>query len=275
MTVGPPFTGGRDFTPLRSAPPPRLFATWWLRYLLVLSLLVGIVVALLREYAVAGQMDTAFVIVPHAMAAVMLVGWSALAMLDSARLVPSTRYRRSARAWVAVVLWLAAYVSPVAAFAALDRARSRFVDSSDDLVVAIVAAAVLVCFSLVWLPFRYHVREAHRIGAPVRVMTAWFWLPLFSAVGVLAVMALGLHDALAENGFTDLDRAARIGVLYGVPALMFAMSTWRATTVFDEVVELRWMRWRTEWEQTLVAFASQPPPGPEASPDIGRHRDGR
>jgi hypothetical protein len=40
--------------------------------------------------------------------------------------------------------------------------------------------------------------------------------------------------------------------------------------VFDEVIELRWMRWRTEWEQTLVAFASQPPPGPEASPPIDR-----
>jgi hypothetical protein len=47
------------------------------------------------------------------------------------------------------------------------------------------------------------------------------------------------------------------------------LSTWRATTVFDEVVELRWIRWRTEWEQTLAAFAAQPAPGPEASPIPG------
>jgi len=84
-------------------------------------------------------------------------------------------------------------------------------------------------------------------------------------------MALGLHETLAEDGFTDLERTVQVGVLYAVPALMFAMSTWRATTVFDEVIELRWLRWRTEWEQTMVAFAAQPPPGPEASPLIDRH----
>jgi hypothetical protein len=42
--------------------------------------------------------------------------------------------------------------------------------------------------------------------------------------------------------------------------------------VFDEVIELRWIRWRNEWEQTLVAFAAQPPPGPEASPVIDHPR---
>jgi hypothetical protein len=124
----------------------------------------------------------------------------------------------------------------------------------------------------VWLPFRYHVRQAHRIGAPVAVVAAWFWLPLVTVVGVLAAMALGLHDLLATDGFTDLERTVQVGVLYGVPALMFAMTTWRATTVFDEVLELRWIRWRNEWEQTLAAFAAQPAPGPEASPNIGRHR---
>ena len=123
---------------------------------------------------------------------------------------------------------------------------------------------------LVWLPFRYHVRQAHRIGAPVSVVAAWFWLPLVTAVGVFLAMALGLHELLADNGFTDLERTVQVAVLYGVPALMFAMTTWRATTVFDEVIELRWMRWRNEWEQTLAAFAAQPVPGPEASPAIHR-----
>ncbi len=272
--VAPPLSpdalGGHSFTPLRSEPPPRLFATWWLRYLLVLSQLVGIVVVLLREYAVPGGTDVLFVVLPHVMAGVMLVGWRALAMLDAARLVPASRYRRSSRAWVAVVLWLGAFASPVAAVAVVERVRERFADSSDDLVpIAIGTGAVLVCFVLVWLPFRYHVRQANRIGAPVGVVAAWFWLPLLAVVGVFAAMALGLHDALAEDGFTDLEGTLQVGVLYGVPALMFALSTWRATTVFDEVIEIRWMRWRNDWEQTLAALAAQPAPGPEASPIVG------
>ncbi len=263
--------GSPSFTPLRSEPPPRLFATWWLRYLLALSQLVGIAVVLMREYAVPGAMDTLFVVVPHVMAAVMLVGWSALTMLDAARLVPATRYRQPSRAWVAVVLWIGAFAAPVGALAVIDRLRERFAESTDDLLpIAIGVGALLLCFVLVWLPFRYHVRQAHRIGAPVSVVAAWFWLPLVTAVGVFLAMALGLHELLADNGFTDLERTVQVAVLYGVPALMFAMTTWRATTVFDEVIELRWMRWRNEWEQTLAAFAAQPVPGPEASPAIHR-----
>ena len=264
---------GHSFTPLRSEPPPRLLATWWLRYLLVLSQLVGIVVVLLREYAVPGGIDTLIVVVPHAMAAVMLVGWSAFAMFDSARLVPATRYHRQSRSWVAVVLWLGAFVAPVVAVATVEDLRDHVADGTDDLVPVAVAVVVLfACFVLVWLPFRYHVRQAHRIGAPVRVVAAWFWLPLFSIVGVLLIMALGLQDLLADDGINDLERTVQLGVLYGVPALMFAMTTWRATTVFDEVIDLRWLRWRTEWEQTLLAFAAQPAPGPEASPAIDHRR---
>jgi hypothetical protein len=264
--------GSHSFAPLRTDPPPRLFATWWLRYLLVLSQLVGIAVVLLREYAAPGGMDALFVVVPHVMAAVMLVGWSALSMLDAARLVPATRYQPPSRASVAVALWLGAFAAPVGAIAAIERLRERFADSTDDLVpIAVGTATLLACFVLVWLPFRYHIRQANRIGAPVRVVAAWFWLPLLAVVGVLIAMALGLHDLLADGGFTDLERTVQVGVLYGVPALMFALSTWRATTVFDEVIELRWMRWRTEWEQTLGALAAQPPPGPEASPTITRY----
>jgi hypothetical protein len=264
--------GASSFTALRSEPPPQLFATWWLRYVLVLSQLVGIVVVLLREYAVASAMDVAFVVIPHAMAAVMLVGWSALAMIDAGRLVPATRYRRKSRAWVAVALWLGAFTAPVLAVVVIERIRVRFAESTDDLLpVAVGTVTVLTCFVLVWLPFRYHVRQAHRIGAPVGVVAAWFWLPLVAVVGVLAALALGLRDMLAEDGLTDLERALQLGVVYGAPALVFAMSTWRATTVFDEVIELRWLRWKTEWEQTLAAFAAQPVPGPEVSPVI-EHR---
>jgi amino acid transporter len=193
-------------------------------------------------------------------------------MLDAARLVPATRYQRQSRAWVAVVLWLGAFVAPVVALAVVERLREHFEDSTDDVLpVAIGVGSLLLCFVLVWLPIRYHIRQAHRIGAPTNVVAAWFWLPLFAAVGVFTAMWLGMHDLLADNGFTDLERTAQVAVLYGVPATMFALTTWRATTVFDEVIELRWSRWRTEWEQTLIAFASQPPPGPEGSPVI----DGR
>ena len=230
---------GHSFKPLRSEPPPRLFATWWLRYLLALSQLVGIVVVLLREYAVPGGIDELVVVIPHAMAAAMLVGWSAFAMLDAKRLVPATRYQQPSRWWVAVGLWLGAFAAPVVAVAAVDGLRDRVTDGTDDLL-------------------------------PVSVVAAWFWLPLFAIVGVLVAMALGLHDLLADNGVTDLERTVQVAVLYGVPALMFAMTTWRATTVFDEVIELRWLRWRNEWEQTLLAFAAQPAPGPEASPVVDR-----
>ncbi len=241
--------------------------------MLALAQLVAIVVVLLREYDTAGGMDVLFVVTPHVMAAVMLVGWSALAMIDAARLVPATRYRRRSRAWLAVVLWLVAFAAPVAAIVVVQEASDRFADNADDLVPIVIATlAVLVSFVLVWLPFRYHVRQAHRIGAPAGVVAAWFWLPLVAVVGVLAAMALGLHELLADGGFTDVERMVQVGVVYGVPALVFTMSTWRATTVFDEVIELRWMRWRTEWEHTLAAFAAQPPPGPEASPSIDDSR---
>ena len=135
-------------------------------------------------------------------------------MLDAARLVPATRYRRRSRAWVAVVLWLGAFAAPVAALLVIEGLRERFDDGSDDLVpVVLGSAALLACFVLVWLPFRYHVRQAHRIGAPVRVVAAWFWLPMIAVVGVLIAMALGLHDQLADGGFTDLDRTIQVGVL--------------------------------------------------------------
>ncbi len=262
--------GGNSFNPLRTEPPPRLFATWWLRYLLALAQLVGIVVVLLREYDTAGGLDASFVVIPHVMAAVMLVGWSAFAMIDARRLVPATKYRQPSRAWVAVMLWLGAFVAPMAAAGALQRVGDRFDESADDLPAVLIGSlVVLVSFVVVWLPFRYHVRQANRIGAPVSVVAAWFWLPLVAVVGVFAAMALGLHELLADNGFTDVERMVRVGVLYGVPALVFTLSTWRATTVFDEVIELRWLRWRTEWEHTLHAFSAQPPPGPEASPAIG------
>ena len=255
------------FAPLRTDPPPRIFATWWLRYLLFLAQLVGIAVVLLTEYAGdAGELRRSSVVVtPYLLVAVLLVSWSALAMIDAGRLVPATAYHRRSSAPLAVVLWLLAFAAPVAGARVVDWARDRFAIDPDDLsVVVVTVAAVLVCFLVVWMPFRYHTQQAHRIGAPGRVVAAWFWLPLVTVVGALLINALGLRDTLAEDGMSDLERTVQVGVLFGLPALVFALATWRATTVFDEVIDLRWRRWRTEWEQTLLAMTMQPRPGPEA-----------
>jgi hypothetical protein len=239
--------------------------------MLVLAQLVTIVVVVLTSYDVpyADVVRSAPVRVAHGTMAVLLVAWSALAMTDAARLVPATRYHRRSSASLAVCSWLVAFSAPAVAFAVVEWARDRFAADPDDMGAVVLAAlAVAVCFFMVWLPFQYHARQAHRIGAPGRIVAAWFWVPLLAAVGALAVNAMGLHDWLAEDGFSDRDRMVQVAVVYGLPALTLALSTWRATTVFDEVIELRWLRWKTEWEQTLAAMAAQPAPGPEPSPAI-------
>jgi hypothetical protein len=255
------------FSPLRFEPPPRIFATWWVRYLLFLAQLVGIAVVLMAEFAGVNRIDRAStVLVPYVLAATMLVCWSALAMVDAARLVPATQYQRASSATLAVALWLVAFAAPAGGVRMIEWARDRFGDSPDDLaVVAVTVVAVLACFVLVWLPFHYHTTQAHRIGAPGRVVSAWFWLPLVAGVGALLINSLGLYDALVENGVTDMERTVQVGVVFGLPALVLALTTWRATTVFDEVVDLRWRRWKVEWEQTLASMSAQPPPGPEAA----------
>ena len=245
-----------------ASPPPRLATQPWLRYLLLLSQAAGIAAVLQREYEQAGAMMVSIVVIPHVVAAILLVAWSIFAMLDAARLVPATRYVGTPRASVVVVLWLAAFAAPVAAYRVLEQVRDRFAERTDDLaVIAATVGAIVICFFIVWLPFRYHIRQAHRIGVRGRVVAEWFWLPLFSLVGVLAVMALGLREVLMEDGTTDLERVAQVAVVYGVPALIFALSTWRVTSAFDNVIELRWIRWRSEWDQAMAARGSsaQPP----------------
>jgi hypothetical protein len=236
---------------------------------LFLAQLVGIIVVLLTEYSDPTRQlrGSSSVVTVYLLIAVLLVSWSALAMVDAARLVPATAYRRRSSAPLAVVLWLLAFAAPVAAAKVVDWARDRFAVDPDDLAaVVITVAALLVCFLVVWMPFRYHTQQAHRIGAPGRVVAAWFWLPLITAVGALLVNVLGMRDTLAERGMTDFEHTVQVGVLFGLPALVFALTTWRATTVFDEVIDLRWRRWRAEWEQTLIAMRMQPPPHPEAPP---------
>ena len=265
---------GPGFAPLRTEPPPRLFSTWWLRYMLFLAQMIGIVAVLLTEYATGpgGLLEVPVVVAPYALAALLLVWWSALAMLDAGRLVPGTRYHPTSRASVSTLLWLLAFAAPLVTVRVIDWARDRFDESAvvgsdsasgDGSVIGITTTAVLVCFLLVWAPFRYHVRQGHRIGAAPKVMQAWFWTPLLAAVGALAIDALGLHDMLIEGGLTDLERTIELAVVFGLPAVVMMLSTWRATTVFDEVIDIRWRRWKLEWEQTLASMGEQPPPPPE------------
>ena len=233
----------------------------------MLAQFVGIVVVMLTEFAQRGDLiESSAVVTTYLLVACMLVAWSALAMLDAKRLVPATLYHHSSSSLVAVLLWLVAFAAPVGALRVVDWASDRFADNPDDAgVVVATIAAVLVCFLLVWMPFQYHTTQAQRIGAPVRVVAAWFWLPLIAAVGAVLVNSLVLSDMLDDGGLTAFERTMEVAVVFGVPALMLALCTWRATTVIDEVIDLRWRRWRKEWELTLAAMQAQPPPGPEAS----------
>jgi hypothetical protein len=259
-----------DFAPLRSDPPPALVPTWWLRSAVLLSLFVAIGVTLWTEYQGApGDVATSTAVWgAHLLAGALLVLWSFLAMGNAGRIVPVSRYQKRSSGLVAGVLWLLAAIAPFGTVAMARLLEDRLSDSEDLAAVAIMVAVVFVAFVLLWLPFRYHSRQASRVGAPHRAMLGWFFAPLLAGVGGLLMLSLGLGDLLADEGLAPSERLLQVGVAYAVPMFVFALSTWRAITVFDEVIDLRWHRWRTEWEHTLGDLAAQPAPGPEGSPDI-------
>ena len=74
------------------------------------------------------------------------------------------------------------------------------------------------------------------------MMLGWFVGPLLAIVGSIAILTLGLQDQLALDGLTVTERTIQVGVIYGLPMLMFTLTTWRAITFFDEVIDLRWQR---------------------------------
>ena len=216
------------------------------------------------------MVDAPLVIAPHVLAAMLLVGWTICAMVDADRLVPrpaTTAVRRGASARL---LWIIAFAAPIGFVAVVSRARTRFDDPEGDLqAVALTVVAGVLAVVLVWLPFGYLAGQAQRVGAPRRVFVLWFVGSMFAAIGSTVIVIIGLRDILADSGLTSAERALQTAVVYGVPAVVFALSTWRATTVFDEVIDLRWRRWRSEWEMTLLELAAQPAPGPElAAPRI-------
>ncbi len=261
-------TGNGKFTPLRSDPPPLLMPTWWLRYTLFGLLLAALVLTLFTEHTgEPGDVTrSASVAVVHLGAAACLVIWSLLSMHNAESLVPANRYQHKARGWLAALLWVLAFATPAAAAITHVRLEDRLANKDDIVAVIIFGVAVLAAFVAVWAPFRYCSRHAARIGVPHRALIAWFWVTLVALVGGLAINALGLRDMLAEDGLSNADRLIGISVVYGLPMLVFALGAWRALTVFDEVIDLRWRRWKNEWEQTLADFTAQPAPGPERSP---------
>jgi hypothetical protein len=234
--------------------------------MLLLSMVVGIAAVVMTEYAIGpgGVIDAPVVVAPHVLAAALLVSWSIGAMYDADRLVPATRYHRGSSCTLATFLWLGAFAAPLGFAAVYSRAHPHFDDPEGDLAaVATTVGAGAVALALVWLPFGYLSAQARRIGAPHRTVVMWFVGSIVALIGSATIVLIGLHELLAEEGLTAAERALQTAVLYGVPAFVFALSTWRATTVFDEVIDLRWRRWRSEWEMTLLELAAQPVPGPE------------
>jgi hypothetical protein len=251
-------------------PPPSLISTWWLRIAILLMMLGALVLTVWVEYT--GEADDIgshlLVIGLHIVIAGSIVLWSFAAVLNANKLVPPSLYQRHANPLLAAVLWLGAFAAPFAAvkaFTLVDEqsaAQAGLVaePSSEPANILALAVVVLVGFVLVWLPFRYHARQALRIGAPRGVMLGWFFAPLLALVGGIAILALGLHDQLALDGLTVTERTIQVVLVYGLPMLMFTLTTWRAITVFDEVIDLKWRRWKIVWEQTLGGPVRQPAP---------------
>lgn len=265
------------FSPLRSDPPPSLIPTWWLRTAILMVMLGAPVLTMWVEYTgEAGDIGLHLAVIGlHIVVAGSIMLWSFAATYNANKFVPPSMYQRQSNPLLAVVLWLLAFAAPFAAvkaFALVDErtpgpAGLAGEPSSEAVNVFAPATVVLIAFVVVWLPFRYHARQASRIGAPRRVMLGWFFAPLLAMVGGIAILYPGLQDQLALDGLTATERTIQVGAVYGLPMLMFALATRRAITVFDEVIDLRWRRWKIEWENTLEDFVCQPAPGPEGTPD--------
>lgn len=258
-------TSEGGFVPLRTDPPPELAPTLWLRSAIAVAMLLAVVSALWVEYnGRAGDILLHPVVALLHLASVgLLMLWSRAALDNAGELIPPARYSRRPSGDLAAVLWATAWLAPVVAALVIRGLASEF-DGGDAFGETLaMIAVVMVALLVVWLPFRYHLLHARRLGVPSPQMVAWFWAPLLTLVGGLCVLGLGLHEELAEGGLTAADRTAQLGFAYGFGALVFCASTWRAVTVFDEVIDLRWNRWRADWEQTLTDLAAQPLPGPE------------
>ncbi len=255
-------TDAPAFLPLRTCPPPTLGTLLWIRSALVLTILATSSVVVVGDVAAdrSRHVEAVLVAALHVGVLALLVVWSYVAMTNVDALVPATRYTKGARGAIAGGLWVAALLTPVGAVAVVARIRSGFGDAEAFGPTMLAIAVVLLALLAAWLPFRYHVRQAARIGAPHSIMLAWFWAPVVTFVVGLSVLGFVYAPRLGSG---PIEQPLGIGAVYGVAIAVFGLSTWRAVTVFDEVIDLRWRRWKVEWEQTLAEMVAQPPPGPE------------
>lgn len=243
---------------LRSDPPPILMYTTWLRIVLVFMLFGALAAALWFRYTSSSNdaADAQWVVGLHAGVIGALIVWSFVSMRNADALVPATRYQSRSRGWVAASLWLLAFSAPIGAVVASDAARALFDDPNHPNYVFVQIAIGVIVAAIVWLPFRYLAVQASRVGAPRRVMFEWFLLPALAIGGGLLIMALGLRDDLQVDGLTDNERLVEASVVYGLPMLLFALTAWRATAAFDGVINVRWRRWKTGWDQSVAAFGA-------------------
>jgi len=250
------------FVPLRTDPPPELASTLWIRSALALSILATAIVVLLVELV--GRSGRVFtetaIVIPHAAVVVLLVVWSGRAMANADAITPSTKYSAGPSGRLAGAMWVTGFVAPLFAVVVVGRIGSEFADVEAAAPTIATIAVVVVALLTAWLPFQYHRRQAVRIGAPVSIMMLWFWAPLMTFVVGLSVLAYVYRGRIAGEGF---ERSIGVGGVYGLAAAVFAWSTWRAIAVFDEVIDLRWRRWKSDWEQTLADLIAQPTPPPD------------
>lgn len=243
---------------LRSDPPPMLLHTTWLRVVLMLVMFAALGSALRHRYNTSSNdlADAQLVVGLHAGVVGALVVWCFIAMRNANALVPATRYQPRSRGWVASSLWILALVAPVGGIIVSDAARTWFDDSNHPGFVFAQIGIGLVVAILVWLPFRYLAVQSSRVGAPRRAAFEWFWLPTLAVGAGFLIMALGLRSDLNENGLTDGERLIEAAVVYGLPMFLFILTAWQATSAFDSVINIRWRRWKTGWDQSEAAFGA-------------------
>lgn len=250
------------FVPLRTDPPPELASTLWIRSALALTILAVAILVLLVELV--GRPGAMFVqpavVIPHGAVVVLLIVWSGRALANVDAIMPPSTYSAGPRVRLAGAMWVAGFVVPASAALLVGQIGSEFADAEAAAPTVATIAVVVVALLAAWLPFQYHRRHAVRIGAPQPIMMLWFWAPLTTFVVGLAVLAYVYRGRIAGDGF---ERTIGVGGVYGLATAVFAWSTWRAVVVFDEVIDLRWRRWKSDWEQTLADLIAQPTPPPD------------
>lgn len=233
-------------------PPPE---PWWpsgvARVVCLISMLAGAAAVVLRAANGVAEihLDT-LVLVTHGVAAGALLSWAVGAMHNARNLAPDTLYRTPSRSWIAAVLLAPALLACWGAVVGWDWVRN---ESDVEFWSWNVLAPVAIGAIAVWAPFHYLRGQAVRVGTPARDLLGWLGAPLLVAGGGQLIFTLGLGDELEVGGITDTDRALELALTYAAPMLVFALTTWRATTAIDATLKIRWTRKAGEWRTAQQA----------------------